>query len=949
MQLTTWLARSVVLTGVFLFQITSQAANLIDNGEFEDGYFPWEPPGWWAGGNGTYGVDGQGRFCTTITALGTANWGAQLRQQGISFTEGNTYDVSLKAWSSVPVNIEMSAADESSGFVWIFGSRLDINAPLDGPPQEISLSFTAGADTDVGIFRFLLGGGDVPLNETVCFDDIVVDAPAVNLLANSTFEDGVLLPPGEIGFYEGSAGSAGVDAEGRYCIVVDNPGPNPWSLQYRENDITYVNGRSYEFSADVWSSAPVSMEISGVDENGGFTWIFGSNFSVDAPLDGQAQHLSTSFTAAADTETGKFRFLMGNGHVPAGTTVCLDNLALLDPEGAEEPEVPPPPPVHVNQLGYLPFADKRATYALPEGVTDVETPRSWLLMQGDVVITSGMTIPHGIEIDQASGDLVHTVDFSSVTTEGTEYTLVVNEAEESFTSESFTIGADIYSQLKYDALAYFYHNRSGTPILAEVVGETWARPAGHLSDSVVETLACLDGSEGCVTVDASGGWYDAGDHGKYVVNGGISVWTLLNQYERAKHLGSNLGNFGDGTMQLPVEETANDVSDLLDEARWEIEWFFKMQVPHDQPLAGMVYHKMHDENWTGLPMAPHEDPQTRYVHPPSTAATLNFAAVGGQCFRAYKHVDHRFAFECLLRAIGAYHAAKTHPIMMASGAGNGGGTYNDFDVTDEFYWAATELYLATGLPYYAKEMRESPLHLTVPIDDISLMTWQKTNALGMLSMVTVGDRPFINKRWVKEARAAVLEAADKYASSVVSEGYALPMSEERYPWGSNSFVVNNLIVLGLAHDISCDSKYADAMLEGVDYLFGRNPMGHSYVTGYGSRVEQNPHHRFWANALDPSYPSPPPGVMSGGPNSNLEDPVAQALLQGCAPQRCFVDDINAWSVNEITINWNAPFAWVTAYLDELANEDAGGSCRAKEPPHKHGQHKLFHMPKKLEH
>lgn len=937
MRLTTWLARFVVLAGVLLFQMTSQAANLLENGGFEGGYFPWEPPGWWAGGNGTYGVDAQGRFCTTISALGSANWGAQLRQQNIPYTAGETYDVSLKAWSSVPVNLEMSATDESSGFVWIFGTRLNIDASLDGPPQEINLSFTAGASTEVGIFRFLLGGGDVPLNETVCFDDVVVSAPAVNLLANSTFDGGALLPPAEVGFWEGSAGSSGVDAEGRYCIAVDNPGPNPWSLQYRENDITYVNGRTYRFSADVWSSNPVSMEISGVDENGGFTWVFGSTFNADAPLDGPPQHLTASFTAAADTETGKFRFLMGNGHVPAGTTVCLDNLALLDPAGSGEPETPPPPPIHVNQLGYLPLAVKRATYALPEGTADADTPRSWVLMQGDTVITSGMTLPHGAEIDPASGDRVQTIDFSAVTTEGADYTLVVDEAGESFTSEPFTIGADIYSQLKYDALAYFYHNRSGTPILADVVGDTWARPAGHPGDVAVQTLACLDGSEGCRTLDASGGWYDAGDHGKYVVNGGISVWTLLNEYERAQQQGGILGSFADGTLRLPVEETTNGDSDLLDEARWEIEWFFKMQVPRDQPLAGMVYHKMHDEHWTGLPTAPDQDPQTRYVHPPSTAATLNFAAVGGQCYRVFKHVDRRFAFECLFRAMRAYHAAKTNPVMLASRASDGGGTYDDANVSDEFYWAATELYLATGLPYYAKEMRDSPLHLTVPIDDTSLMTWQRTNALGILSMVTVGDRPFINHHWVRAAREAVLAAADKYADSVVGEGYALPVSAAYYPWGSNSFVANNLIVLGLAHDISCDDKYADAMLEGVDYLFGRNPLGHSYVTGYGTRVEQQPHHRFWANALDSSFPPPPPGVMSGGPNSGIEDPVAQALLQGCSPQRCFVDNINAWSVNEITINWNAPFAWVTAYLDELASRDEGGSCEV-DKPRRHGWH-----------
>jgi endoglucanase len=478
-----------------------------------------------------------------------------------------------------------------------------------------------------------------------------------------------------------------------------------------------------------------------------------------------------------------------------------------------------------------------------------------------------------------------------------------------YTSEPFAIGSDIYSQVKYDALAYFYHNRSGTPILAEVVGEEWARPAGHLSDAAVETTACLDDSEGCVTRDVSGGWYDAGDHGKYVVNGGISVWTLLNQYERAKYLGGDLESFADGSMRLPAEETANGVSDLLDEARWEIEWFFRMQVPHGQPYAGMIYHKMHDQNWTGLPTAPHEDTQPRYIHPPSTAATLNFAAVGAQCFRVYNKVDREFALECLARAIRAYRAAANNPVLLASDFSNGGGTYGDHEVSDEFYWAATELYLATGFPGYAKDMRNSPLHLSVPIDDISLMTWQRTNALGVLSMVTVGDKwPLFggNPQWLKQARAAVLAGADKYAASVAREGYALPMSQQRYPWGSNSFVANNLIVLGLAHDFSCKDEYVDAMVEGIDYIFGRNPMGHSYVTGYGTRAEQYPHHRFWAGILNSSYPLAPAGAMSGGPNSNIEDPIAQALLQGCAPQRCFTDSIEAWSVNEITINWNAP-------------------------------------------
>jgi endoglucanase len=37
---------------------------------------------------------------------------------------------------------------------------------------------------------------------------------------------------------------------------------------------------------------------------------------------------------------------------------------------------------------------------------------------------------------------------------------------------------------------------------------------------------------------------------------------------------------------------------------------------------------------------------------------------------------------------------------------------------------------------------------------------------------------------------------------------------------------------------------------------------------------------------------------------------------GCAPEKCFADSIESYSTNEICINWNAPLAWVLAYLDE---------------------------------
>ena len=102
-------------------------------------------------------------------------------------------------------------------------------------------------------------------------------------------------------------------------------------------------------------------------------------------------------------------------------------------------------------------------------------------------------------------------------------------------SYPFDITAKPYDSLRRDSLAYFYHNRSGIPIDAKYVGEAYARPAGHVGVAPNKgdvSVPCLPGD--CdYSLDVSGGWYDAGDHGKYVVNGALAAWQLMDIYERS--------------------------------------------------------------------------------------------------------------------------------------------------------------------------------------------------------------------------------------------------------------------------------------------------------------------------------------------------------------------------------------------------------------------------------
>jgi len=436
-------------------------------------------------------------------------------------------------------------------------------------------------------------------------------------------------------------------------------------------------------------------------------------------------------------------------------------------------------------------------------------------------------------------------------------------------------------------------------------------------------------------LDVSGGWYDAGDHGKYVVNGGIAVWTLMNLHERLTHLGHSAPDFADGSMKIP--EAGNRVPDLLDEARWEMDWMLRMQVPAGQPLAGMVHHKVHDRSWTTLALAPHNDPEPRYLHPPSTAATLNLAATAAQATRLWRTLEPAFSKRCLVAAERAWAAAIANPTRFAPAMPVvGGGPYDDRDVSDEFAWAAAELFITTGAATYHEFLAPSPHFLKVPLDlgergrpeQASAMTWQKTAALGTISLAIVPSALPAPER--EAARTAIVAAADRFVAAIAAEGYRTPFraGPKGYPWGSNSDVANNLLVIALAGDLTHEPRYPDAVATGFGYLLGRNPLDKSYVTGFGERPLRNPHHRFWARQYNFRFPPPPPGVLSGGPNSGLQDPVIRSLgapMTRCTPQKCYVDHIESWSSNEVAINWNAPFAWVAAYLDELGQAGATAS------------------------
>lgn len=581
-------------------------------------------------------------------------------------------------------------------------------------------------------------------------------------------------------------------------------------------------------------------------------------------------------------------------------------------------------PIRLNQVGVLLDGVKRAMLPHPSPAA-----LPWrLLDRSGRVRASGRTSVFGN--DPWSGEHVHRVDFSRFSGSGAGYRLEVAGAR----SRPFPISSGIYRRLPYDALAYFYHNRAGLPIQARFAGEQWARPAGHLP----ERATCVSGADGkgnrwpgcAYTLDVTGGWYDAGDHGKYVVNGGITLWTLLNLYERQLYRGVP-SPFADGKARIP--EAGNRVNDLLDEARWEMNFLLRMQVPDgtrasvpvgakrsgpglrftEIDASGMAHHKVADAKWTALPMAPHKDPERRQLFPPSTGATLNLAATAAQCARIWRGIDPAFSARCLAAARRAFAAARRNPEVYAIADFTGSGGYGDSDLSDEFYWAAAELFATTAAEEYRALVQSSPLFRLTSAPE---MGWNRVGWLGSITLALAPNK--LPAQDVASLRQSIRLSADTFLADEAKVGYAIPYAPANgYPWGSTSTLLNRALLLALAHDFSGEARYRDGVIDVMDYILGRNPLDRSFVSGYGARPMLNPHHRFWARQMSADFPPPPPGALSGGPNNtSMSDDVAAPLKGKCAPQNCWLDDTRAFSLNEVAINWNAPLVWVSAWLDE---------------------------------
>ncbi len=533
--------------------------------------------------------------------------------------------------------------------------------------------------------------------------------------------------------------------------------------------------------------------------------------------------------------------------------------------------------IRYNQIGYFPNKNKFINIVSLNNFT----PKNFQVLDANnSIILNGTS--ETVNYWNDGGEYVSRADVSAITTQGT-YKFRTDELE-----ISFNVGSDVYLPVSEASLKYYYYNRASAPVTS-TNGGVFARSMGHPDDIVYvhSSAASPNRPEGTI-LSSPKGWYDAGDYNKYIVNSGISTYTLLAAYEHYENY------FQSKSINIP--ETGGDLPDILDEVKWNLDWMLTMQEATD----GGVYHKLTGLNFSGIVM-PEDYNLDRYVVQKSTAATLNFAAVmamASRIFSNYEAVLPGYSTTLLNAAQSAYNWAEQNPnIYFSNPADVKTGEYGDSDVTDEFQWAAVELFITTGDSNYNDDINLSNIGNGTP-------TWQYTDPLALISIMF--HNTVFSESNVNEASNQLLNTANEIKSHVENSTMNIAMGETNsdYVWGSNGGAANKILMLIRAYEFSNDISYLNAAYTATDYLFGRNGTGFCYVTGFGVKPTVNPHHRI--SEAD-QVTAPIPGMLAGGPNPGQQDNCSGYISDSNAGS--YVDNWCSYASNEVTINWNAPLVY----------------------------------------
>jgi len=571
-------------------------------------------------------------------------------------------------------------------------------------------------------------------------------------------------------------------------------------------------------------------------------------------------------------------------------------------------------PIRLNQVGFAPHQEKTATI-------DISNLKSQI-SNCYILNIAGDTVWRGqaseTMLNPVSGKPCQMVDFSDLTACG-DYTLYVENDQ--ISNLQFQVSNRPYRELTRKALRAFYHQRASMAT-EEPYAEGYARPAGHPDDHViVHASAATEERPAGTIISSPGGWYDAGDYNKYIVNSGFTMGVWLMAYEFNKAYFDTLRlNIPESQISNLKSQISNDkCPDMLSEAMYNLRWMLTMQ-----DTDGGVYHKLTEPAFEGF-IRPDQCKKLRYVVMKTTAATLDFAATMALATRVYAPYDPDFCEQAKEAAIRAYNWAVEHPevyydqpkmneeMKQCGEVEITTGAYDDFDVNDEFYWAEVELYLLTGDEQYKANVKDhaGAIANTLTKDGKYYLpaTWGNVAELAYLELLLQGKT---DADALLTYLAPYLDVADTI--SVFRSPYG--NRESDFFWGCNS---EGCCWRGVeclyAYRLTGDEKYLINAERCLNYVLGQNATGFCYVTGFGTHPTKDPHHR-----LSYSHPKGTlPGFLAGGPNPARQDAATDGVKypKNVPADESYLDYQPSYASNEVTINWNVTLFALSAGIDAL--------------------------------
>ncbi len=548
----------------------------------------------------------------------------------------------------------------------------------------------------------------------------------------------------------------------------------------------------------------------------------------------------------------------------------------------------------IDQFGYRPEAQKTAVIKNPQlgfDSGDSFSPGSTYKVinaaSEESVYEGTISLFNNGTTDAASGDKICWFDFSSVTEPGEYYILDEGNNVKSY---NFLIKKNVYNEVLKHAVRTFFYQRAGHEKLAQYAGSDWADGASHIGPLQDKNCRLYSNQNISTERDLHGGWYDAGDYNKY------TTWTC--NYVESMML-AYLENPDIWADDYNIPESGNGIPDLLDEAKWGMDWLLRMQQSDGSVLCIMgLASSSPPSSATG---------QSLYG-PATTMASYSAAKAFAIGYKVYKQIGmDEYAEQLKTAALNAWNWAKNNPDVKFENSGIlaageqeilGG----DYDRTAVQITAALYLYEITGDDAYHTVFAENYKQLSIFAWGYYAEQYWDSDYLMLLYYLELNEGSATIKNEIKAAlKKGLIDNSNDYAEKLKNDGYRSFI--KTYNWGSNKYKADyGMIFYHFAETSlkpeSNESFYAAAE-DYLHYIHGVNPFGMVYLSNmnkYGASNSVTEFYHTWFGHGTNWDRKPAPGFLTGGPYSSYS-------WDGCCPSGCGSTNNNALCTSEeIPIN-----------------------------------------------